>query len=143
MSILRRPGWASSVSLTPSLLFAILPRLACPACLAGYSSLLSALGVGVLYRARLVEPLIVGFLLLGVIGMGWSSRRHGRRGPLALTVAGSAVVIASRLIWNNSFIVYAGVVMLAAASLWNLLRMSRRSPLVQIEASAQAGARRV
>lgn len=140
---LGRRGWASSIAVTPSLLLALLPRVACPACLAAYGSLLSALGVGALYRGRLVEPLIVGFLLLGVIGIAWSSRRHGRRGPLALTLAGSAAVIAGRLISNTSVLVYAGVVMLAAASLWNLWCRPRRSPLVQIEGPAQGVARGV
>ncbi len=142
MSIRRRRGWASSVAVTPSLLLALLPRVACPACLAAYGSLVSTLGVGALYRARLVEPLIVGFLLLGVVGIAWSSRQHGSRGPLALTVAGSAAVIGSRLIWNTSAIAHVGVVMVAVASLWNLWCRSRRPLLVQIGTSLGQAPRR-
>lgn len=133
MSVVRRRGWASSLAVAPSLLVALLPRVACPACLAAYGSLLSVFGVGALYRTKLVEPLVAGFLLLGVIGIAWSSRGHGRRGPLALTIVGSALVIANRYLWQNSLMAYAGILSLATASLWNLRCMARRSQLLQIE----------
>jgi hypothetical protein len=126
-------GWAGSLAVVPGILFALLPRGTCPVCLAAYSSLLSALGVGALYQARLVAPLTLAFLGVGVIGTAWSSRHHRRWGPLVTTLAGSAAVVAGRFLWDLPALVYLGVAFLIAASVWNLrLRHRVSQPLVQI-----------
>lgn len=128
-----RGGWAGSLAVVPGLLLALLPRGTCPACLAAYSGLLSALGVGALYQARLVAPLTLAFLGLGLVGIAWSARSHGRRGPFVATLAGSAGVVAGRFLWDMSVLVYLAVVLLVAASVWNLwLRRRVSHPLVQI-----------
>ena len=128
-----RGGWTGSLAPVPGILLALLPRGTCPACLAAYSGLLSALGVGALYQARLVAPLTLAFLGVGLVGIGWSGRSHGRRGPFIATLAGSAGVVAGRFLWDVRLLVYLAVVLLVAASVWNLwLRRRGSRPLVQI-----------
>lgn len=125
--------WAGSLAVIPGIFLALLPRGSCPACLAAYSSLLSALGVGALYQARLVAPLTLLFLGSGVAGTAWSSRSHGRGEPFLVALAGAASVVVGRLAWDVGPLVYAGVAMLLAASVWNLwLRRRVSQPLVQV-----------
>lgn len=128
-----RDAWAGSLAVVPGILLALLPRGTCPACLAAYSSLLSALGVGALYQARLVAPLTLALLGLGLVGIAWSARSHRRRGPFVAALAGSGSVVAGRFLWDVDALVYLAVVLLVAASVWNLwLRRRGSRPLVQI-----------
>ena len=127
-------GWLRSLSVLPTALLPILPKAACPVCLAAYGSFLSALGLGFLVNERVLAPLIATFLALNVVTIAWSSRGHGRRGPLLATVVGAAGVAAGRLMWTVPVAVYGGIAVLVCASLWNLwLRRPRPAPLVQLQ----------
>ncbi|MFQ5844829.1 MAG: hypothetical protein ACE5JG_07565 [Planctomycetota bacterium] len=46
----------------PAAVLPLLPSVTCPACLAAYVSVLSALGLGVLARESVLPPFILGFL---------------------------------------------------------------------------------
>jgi hypothetical protein len=122
-----RRGLLGSLALVAGGLVALLPRGACPACVAAYGGFLSALGVGATARGRVLAPLTVALLLGGVAGVAFSARRHGRRGPLWATVAGSAAVLAGRFAWNVPRLVYAGAALLLLAAAWNL--RLRRAPV--------------
>lgn len=126
-------GWLRSFGLVPGVLLSLVPSATCPACLAAYAGLLSAVGLGFLLHERLLTPLIVLFLVVGIVSMAWSARAHGRPGPLLLTLLGSAAVVAGRLVWHIHFLLYTGVALLIGASLFNLwLKRPRAAPLVQI-----------
>lgn len=126
-------GWLRSFGLIPGVLLSLVPSATCPACLAGYAGLLSAVGLGFLLHERLLTPMIVLFLVVGIVSMAWSARAHGRPGPLLLTLLGSAAVVAGRLVWHIHFLLYMGVAFLIGASLFNLwLKRPRAAPLVQI-----------
>lgn len=119
----RRPARRSflqSLAVVPATVLALLPSFTCPACLAAYGGLLSAIGLGFLQDERVLAPLIAVFLALGLVSVGWSSRSHGRRGPFLLTLAGSVAVVAGRLVWSIPGALYGGVALLIAASVWNL-----------------------
>lgn len=126
-------GWLRSFALFPGVLLSLVPSVTCPACLAGYAGLLSAVGLGVVLQERLLTPLIVVFLVVGIGSMAWSARAHRRPGPLLLTLLGSAAVVAGRLVWHIHFLLYTGVALLIGASLLNLwLKRPRAAPVVQI-----------
>jgi len=126
-------SWIRSLAVLPGALLALLPSATCPMCLAAYAGLLSAVGLGFLFNERVLGPLIVVFLAVGVFSVAWSTRSHRRLGPLVVTVIGSGVVVASRLVWNVPIALYAGVALLIGASLWNLwLKRPQAEPLVQI-----------
>jgi len=115
-----RSSWLRSLAIVPGVVAALLPSATCPACIAAYTGVLSALGLGFLHDERVLRPLIVVFLAVGIASIAWSTRGHRRPGPLVLTLVGSGVVASARLIWSNPPLLYAGIAVLVAASLWNL-----------------------
>jgi copper chaperone len=126
-------GWIRSLAVLPGALLPLLPSATCPMCLAAYAGVLSAVGLGFLFNERVLGPLIVVFLTIGIFSVAWSTRSHRRLGPLVVTVVGSGVVVAGRLVWNIPMALYTGVGLLVGASLWNLwLKRPRAEPLVQI-----------
>jgi mercuric ion transport protein len=122
-----------SLLLVPAAILPLLPSVTCPACLAAYTGVLSAVGLGFLVDERVLAPLIAGSLVVGVASIAWSTRTHRRPGPIAATVVGSAAVVAGRLVWSVPVVLYGGVALLIGASLWNLrLKRPRGEPLVQL-----------
>ncbi len=122
-------GLLAALGTVPATLVALLPSFTCPACLAAYTGLLSAVGVSFVLNERILAPLIAIFLLLGIYSVRRASRSHKRRGPLAMTVVASLLVVAGRLVWILPPLLYAGSALLIAATLWNLWlkRPKRRS----------------
>lgn len=126
--------WSNSIATVPGALVSLLPTATCPACLGAYAGLVSALGVGFLFKKQVLLPLIAVFLLVGLTGAIISRRRHHRSGPLLLTIGGSLLVAFGRIIRDVTVLVYAGALLLAFASVWNfwLRRMPARNELVQV-----------
>jgi copper chaperone len=122
-----RRNWLRSLALLPGALLPLLPNATCPACVAAYAGVISALGLGFLLTERYLAPLIVAFLLIGIASVAWSTRSHRRAGPLIATLLGSAAVIMGRVAGHEHLLLYSGVSVLIAASLWNLW-LKRRQP---------------
>ncbi len=132
--------WLGSLAAVPGALLAMLPAATCPACLGAYFGVLSAVGLGFLLTNRVLVPVIVGFLLLGIASIAWSTGSHGRFGPLIATLAGSGAVVAGRLIWSVPAVLYGGFALLAGVSLWNMWLKRRRSePLIQLRLERKEG----
>lgn len=135
MRLLARPaqGWLRSLALLPAALLAILPHLTCPACWPAYAALLSSVGLGLLALDRILTPLLVGALAVGLASVAWSTRSHRQWGPFWATLVGSVGVAAGRLLWTVPALVYGGAAVLIGASLWNLwLKRPRAAPLVSL-----------
>ncbi len=131
----RRPGrdWIRALVALPGAVLPLLPSVTCPACAVAYAGVLSSLGMGFLLSERVLAPIIVSFLAIGVASVAWSTRSHRRLGPLVATTLGATTVVAGRLVWRVPPLLYAGIILLMAASLWNLwLQRPRRSQLVQL-----------
>ncbi len=113
-------GWLGTLGSVPAAVLPLLPSFTCPACIAAYAGVLSAMGLGFILSEAVLGPLVLAFLVLSIATVVWSSRSHGRWGPLRVTVLGSALVVLGRLIWDLPLVLYAGVASLLAATLWNL-----------------------
>ncbi len=139
---MRRPHWIASVAHLPGALLPLLPAASCPFCVAAYAGVLSSVGLGFLLTERVVVPLIVAFLLTSLASVAWATRGHRKVGPLFATALGSGAVVAGRLVWTFEPAVYAGVVLLVAASLWNLwLKRPNPTPLIRLGSTPSQGTR--
>ncbi len=129
----QRRSWIRSLALVPGALLPLLPRTTCPACVAAYAGVLSAVGLGFLSHERVLAPLIALFLAVNIVSVAWSTRSHRRAAPLIATLLGSAAVAAGRLVWHIQFLLYGGVALLLGTSLFNLwLKRPRPERLVQM-----------
>lgn len=136
-SPVRRRGILRALATAPAAVLALLPSFSCPACLAAYTGVLSSLGLSFMLNERVLAPLIVVFLLLGIVSVGRARRSHGNRGPIAVTLAASALIVVGRLIWHVPPVLYLGAGLLIAATLWNLwLKRPKHRPAPSIAAGA-------
>ena len=105
----------------------LVPSFSCPACIAAYAGVLSALGLGFLFTDEVLQPLIVLWLLVGVGSIAWTMRAHGRRAPLVLAASASLAIACGRLVRSLPPMVYLGAAAFLIAAGWNLwLRLSAK-----------------
>lgn len=121
-----RAGWRSSFAALPAIGAAALPKLTCPACWPAYSGLLSSMGVSFINYTPYLFPLTATFLLVSLIALGWRALRRRGYGPLWLGLAASAVLLVGKFAFDSDIAMYAGMVVLVAASLWNAWPRARR-----------------
>lgn len=120
---IERTGFAASIKrqlpVVPAVLFALLPKGACPACWPAYAALLSSLGLGFLARPRYLLPLTIGFLAIVLIGLAYRAPRRRGYGPLAIGAVASVLIVAGKFLVESDFLFYSGLAVLVGASLWN------------------------
>lgn len=114
-----RHGWKKSLAVLPAIGAVMIPGISCPACWPGYAAILSSLGIGFIPSTRYLFPLTAFCLAFYWVLLAWEARKQHRYGPLVLATLASTGVLLGRfqLGWNSAL--YAGVVLLVAASLWN------------------------
>ncbi|TKC99024.1 MerC family mercury resistance protein [Polyangium fumosum] len=104
-----------------SFLSVVLPVLACavcPTCLGAWAQALSALGVGfVVTEAQHHALLVVAVAVTLMVSVRRYARTH-RKGPLALSLAGSVGLVASHLLGEIEALAWASIGVLVAASIW-------------------------
>lgn len=126
----RRPAWLQTLGTIPAAVLPLLPSFSCPLCVAAYAGLLSSLGLGFLLTDRVQRPLIVTFLMVSMVSVGWAATQYKRVGPFVLVLIGSAGIIAGRLVWGVAPALYVGVGCLIAGTVWNLILKRPRRKLV-------------
>ena len=127
-----RPAWLQTLIAIPAAVLPLLPSFSCPVCVAAYAGVLSSLGLGFLLTDRVQRPLIVAFLVVAVASVGWAARQYKRIGPFVLALVGSAAIIAGRVVWSVTPILYVGVVCLVAGTVWNLILKRPRRKFVPL-----------
>ncbi|MEO6612391.1 MAG: MerC domain-containing protein [Chitinophagaceae bacterium] len=92
----------------------------CPFCWAAYMSLLSAWGIKRIPYQPWLLPVFCILLLANIVSLYMTRKKH-HYGPLLFSIAGAFLVIANRYWFEDISIMYAGVALLVAGSLWNSL----------------------
>lgn len=133
----QKRGWLGAALSLPAAVLPLLPSFTCPICLAAYAGILSTIGLGFVLTESVLAPLIVAFLFVGIASVARTTRSHRRAGPLSMIVAGSGAVVAGRLVWNMPAVLYVGIALVIAASLWNLwLKRPARRSLIPLRRGA-------
>ncbi len=98
---------------------------ACCLGVTGALSLLTAIGAGFLINDAFLIPLYLGLLALSVWLLHGTSRSHGNLAPFWAGLAGALVAFGG--LWVHAALVYAGLAVLIASSVWDFWN-ARRAP---------------
>ncbi|MFQ6023843.1 MAG: MerC domain-containing protein [Acidiferrobacterales bacterium] len=97
------------------------------ACCLGFAPFiagLSAIGAGFLVNDLVLIPLFVVFLGITLWALWTSRKRHERDGPFFIGTAGAVVAFAA--LWFFAPLSYAGLAVLVAASVWDIVLLRQR-----------------
>jgi len=122
-----RARTAPKVGLWPSLL-PVLACAVCPACLATYAKLFSALGVGFGLSERQHVALLIVAVTASVLVSAWRTWRAKRIWPLAIALTGSSLVLFGHFAGDLHLIEWAGMLCLLGGGLTEQLRLRRLVP---------------
>jgi len=122
-----RSGWRHSLATLPGIGAALLPVGACPACIAAYAGVFSALGLGALLQTRYVLPLTGLGLLIALVALGLGAKGRRGLGPFLLGVLGAALVISGKFVLDLEPAWYGGISLLVVASVWNAWPKAQRA----------------
>jgi len=101
--------------------------LACCLGLPGMVAFLSAIGVGFLIKDAILIPLLVLFMIVGLVGLFRSFQRHGKPQAMLLNGLSAITVMLMLLVWFNRPLIYLGALGLVASSLWDMLLHRRHT----------------
>ena len=119
-AVKRRALWASCAAL-PAAVVGLLPAAFCPACYPALAGLLGALGLGATAEKSLA-PVTAILLLLALLGLTYQAKRNRNYRPLALGALGAVAIYAGQFLLASAMIKLSGIVVLMAASFWNILQ---------------------
>jgi len=112
----RNRGWITSL---PTVGAVLVPKLVCPSCIPALAALASSAGISVME----FKPFLTLFtlILLGVAVLSLSYKGEQRRGraPFYLGLLSGAVMLLGQYSWQSLEMIYLGIAMLIAASIWN------------------------
>lgn len=111
--------WRRNLALLPGFGFALLPKLACPACWPAYAGILGSLGLGFLIGTKWLLPLTAVFLAVAVGALAYRARERRGLPPFALGIAAAGLVLAGKFAFDSDPAMYGGLALLVTASIWN------------------------
>ncbi len=111
--------WRQGLLAAPGIGVALLPKLACPLCWPLYAGIVSSLGLGFLISTAYLLPLTAAFLIFTLAVLAFRVKHRRGYGPFLLGVAGSAAVLIGKFQLQVDIMMYSGIGILVAASVWN------------------------
>ncbi len=114
-----RSAFGTFAAALPGIGFAMLPKIACPACWPAYAGLLSSLGISFLIDVRYLLPLTAAFLVVAVGALAWRAPTRRGYGPAAVGVVAGLVLLIGKFAFELEAATWVGVASLVGASLWN------------------------
>ena len=110
-------SWRLNLALVPALIMAALPK--CPLCLLAYAGVLGTLGLDPrLYRAWFL-PLTLAFSTATLVVLAFRAQRRHGYGPFVVGFTAVSIILASKFYFDSMPLLYTGIVLLLAASIWN------------------------
>ncbi len=114
-----RTAFGTFLAALPGIGFAMLPKVACPACWPAYAGLLSSFGISFLIEVRYLLPLTAAFLAVVVCALAWRARSRRGYGPAAIGLAAGLILLVGKFALEFEAATWLGVAALVGASLWN------------------------
>lgn len=111
--------WRPNATTLPVIGAVFLPKLTCPACWPAYAGLLSSMGVGFFDYTPYLLPLTVIFVLVAISALIFRAKQRRGHKPFIVGVLGGAILMIGRFQYENDAAMYAGLLLLVAASVWN------------------------
>lgn len=105
--------------LLPAVLFALLPKVACPACWPAYAGLLSSVGLGFVAQTEYLLPLTSTFLAIVLVALAYRARSRRGYGPFWLGTTAAGVVLIGKFWAESNLLFYSGLALLVGSSIWN------------------------
>ena len=113
-------GRASSwLAILPTVVVAILPRLACPCQMPAYAGLLGSMGLAFLMDVIYLLPLTAVCLTLSVGGLAVGARRRNGFAPFWLGIAAALLLLVGKFTLDSNLAVSAAIGLILLASIWN------------------------
>ena len=109
----------------PAIGTVLIPGVSCPACWPAYAGLLSSVGLGFVNYTPYLFPLTLLCLVVVLLSLGFRARRRRVFGPFVLGSAAALIILTGKFIFVWKAATYVGLILLVAASIWNL--WSRRT----------------
>ena len=94
----------------------------------------AALGIAFLLEPRWLLPLTILFLLPAIYVLARDARRRGTWWPCWLGIGAAATMLCGKFIWDSNLVMYCGMAVLIAASIWSAApayRRKRRSTMAK------------
>ena len=113
--------WKQGLLAMPGIGVALLPKLFCPLCWPLYAGVVSSVGLGFLVGTTYLIPITSVFLILTLAVLGFRARQRRGFGPFLIGLVASAAVLIGKFYLESNALVYGGVGLLVAASVWNAL----------------------
>ncbi len=111
--------WKQGLLAMPGIGVALLPKLLCPMCWPLYAGIVSSVGLGFLVGTAYLLPITSAFLILTIAVLGFRARQRRGFGPFLIGLVASGAVLIGKFYLESNPLMYGGVGLLAAASVWN------------------------
>lgn len=123
-----RSKWPLGLTLVPTVAAAIMPK--CPLCLMG---MMSAVGLSYSMKAFWLLPLTLFFLFTAIAALAFQARRRRSYSTFLLGVMAAAIIISGKFYAENNLLIYSGVAILVATSLWSSLSKRKAADKAECE----------
>ena len=107
------------LSVLPSVVLALMPRLACPCQFPAYAGLLGSMGLSFLTQTVYLFPLTAACLTFAVGGLAIGARLRQGYAPFWLGLCSAIGLLIGKFALGSDAVVYLSIIMLLAASIWN------------------------
>lgn len=117
------PKWTQGAIGTSAAAFALVPKVICPLCVPALTAVLSSVGLSyVLATATYLIPMTAAVLSVAVGSLFITARTDSAFGPFWLGLAASIGILLGKFALNSPAVMYGGVALLVAASVWSVAR---------------------
>lgn len=118
-----KPKWTEGAIGASAAGLALVPKVICPFCLPALTAALSSVGLSyVLLTASYLLPMTAAVLSVAVGSLLMTARTDAAYGPLWIGLAASIGILLGKFVLNSTTLTYGGVLVLIAASIWNVVR---------------------